>query len=795
MDVATAARRNTKTWQNTNMLWSEMLNKLSVTHRTHETHKEYMAFPKDQQDSVKDVGGFVGGYLTNGRRKPGAVLHRSIITLDIDYGRPHIWEDFTMLNSYAAALHSTHKHTPVTPRVRILIPLSREIAADEYEAIGRRIAGDLGIDMFDSTGFQPWRLMYWPSTSKDAEYLFEYQDGPLLDPDAVLGTYVNWKDVSAWPTPARDEKRVNSEIKKQGDPLDKPGVIGAFCRTYGIAAAVEKFLPTDYEACDTEDRYTYTGGSTSAGAVSYQDKYMYSHHATDPTSGKLCNAFDLVRIHLFSSDDENVKPDTPINKMPSYLRMCELATDDPEVRLSLGTERMQRLEEDFPEMDWPDEEVNLDWVKKLKLDKSGTVLSTSENVKIILENDVLLKNKFAYDAFENREIAIGNLPWRKIEGRDYLVPIDGAGLRHHLEKVYKISAPNKIADALMLIIHANTIHPVRDYLNNVKWDGIERVDTLLIDYLGAEDTEYVRTITRKSLISAVARIFQPGCKVDASLSLVGPEGVGKSTLLERLGGKWYSNSLSTVVGKEAYEQLQGVWIVEIPELSAFGKGDVEAQKAFMDKGADRFRVPYSERAETFYRQCIFVPTTNHYDFLKSDTGSRRFLPATTGKKGESAKSVFDITEYDIKQIWAETVKFYESGEQWHLNAELDAIAKEVQQEHTLTDIRSGVIENYLDCSVPEDWENMDLYERRSWLNDPLSKSGVRLRGQICVAEIFCECFGGRPADMTNANTKHIHSFIRNLKGWRQAKSKRIFNIYGKQTAYYRVENHLEKRYI
>ena len=191
LDIAIGRSRKDVYWKNTQLLWSELVNRLSVTHRTAETLAEYAAAPKSRQDEIKDIGGFVGGLLAGGRRKAGSVLHRGLLTLDLDSAPVGFWSDFQTFYDCAACTYSTHKHTPEHPRLRLVIPLNRAVDVTEYEAIGRRIAGELGIEYFDHTGFQPYRLMYWPSTSKDGVYEFNLQEGPLLDADAMLRTYHN----------------------------------------------------------------------------------------------------------------------------------------------------------------------------------------------------------------------------------------------------------------------------------------------------------------------------------------------------------------------------------------------------------------------------------------------------------------------------------------------------------------------------------------------------------------------------------------------------------------------------
>ena len=792
-DIATGRSRKELNWRNKEMLWSDFLKKLSETHRTSETYQEYLSSKKPRQDELKDVGGFVGGYLNNGRRKPSNVLHRQLITLDIDFAHATMWDDFTMLYSNAAVLYSTHKHSSDLPRYRLVLPLDRHVFADEYIAISRRVAGMLGIDYFDDTTFQPERLMYWPSTSKDGEYVFEYQDGAWISADELLGSYHNWKDTSEWPVSVRVDKVVQRGIAKQGDPLEKSGIVGAFCRTYSIEEAIETYLPDTYDACDIENRYTYKEGSTSGGLIVYESKYTYSHHGTDPSSGKLCNAFDLVRIHKFGLKDEDAKEDTPGNKLPSYIAMCEFATKDKKVRKLVVEEKLHDAKSDFEEKVelMEGEEVDdTDWLSELDVDRNRKVLSTINNIMLILTHDPKLKGKLALDTFAHREIALGNLPWRKVDaGTSYMTDTDDAGIRYYLENTYGVTGAQKIQDATLLVHLKNSFHPVREYLENLEWDGVERCDTLFIDYMGVEDSEYTRAVTRKMLVGAIARIYQPGVKFDYVLTMVGEEGKNKSEIISRLGGKWFSDSFNTLEGKEAFEQLQGVWIIEMAELSALKNAQVEAVKHFVAKRSDRYRVAYGRRVEEFQRQCIFIGSTNKLNFLKGINGDRRFWPLLIWFMKPTKDVHKDLTPSEVAQIWAEAIEYYHSKEPLYLDPRLEAMAREKQAEHSEQDDRTGLIQAYLDRLLPENWKDLDICERRSWLTgnaeDDIQKEGEYQRNSVCIPELWCELFGGQLKDMTRFNVSDLHACMRNLRGWSEHRSKVRFSIYGVQKAYVR----------
>lgn len=457
LDIAIGRNRKDTAWRNHEMLWSELLMRLSLTHRTAETFASYCSSNKSRRDEIKDVGGFVGGYITGGRRKHGAILHRSLVSLDIDFGNKEIWDDFCLLFNCAGAIYTTHSHSAEKPRLRLIVPLDRPVACDEYVAISRRIAGTLGINYFDDTTFQPERLMYWPSTSSDGEFLFDSVDGPFLSADEMLGSYKDWTNTAEWPVSDRVEAVVRREATKQGDPCEKGGIVGAFCRAYTISEAIEGYLDDVYTACDIPNRYTYREGSTSSGLVVYEDKYAYSHHSTDPIVGKLCNAFDLVRLHLYGLQDEEAQEGTPVNRLPSYIAMCERATKDAKVRNLLGQERLKEAGADFAEQF--EEEADMEWLSEMDVDRRGAYRATSANIRLILENDPQLKGALAHDAFRKTDVVLKALPWSPLPAPRDLNDTDDAGLRDYLETIYNITGVQKIKDAMQITLSKHQFNP------------------------------------------------------------------------------------------------------------------------------------------------------------------------------------------------------------------------------------------------------------------------------------------------------------------------------------------------
>ena len=748
IEIAVAPSRLSKRWTNKRTTWLDLLQKCEATQRTSETVAEYKAMKREQQSERKDVGGFVGGYLKDGLRRGGMVSYRTLLTLDIDYGKQSVWEDFTLEFGCAAMLYTTHTSTPEKPRYRLVIPLSRHTEPDEYEPVGRYIAGKLGINMFDHTTYDLTRLFYYPSTPKDGTYQFEYQDGPALDVDEVLDTYDDYHDSSAWSYGTQEVNTLHRAMRKAGDPLEKRGLIGAFCRTYTIARVIEVYLSDVYEPTAHEDRYTYSKGSVAGGLCVYEDKWAYSHHATDPVSGQLCNAFDLVRLHMFGLMDDDYEGD--MTKSPSYIAMTELAEKDAEVRKRVVKERVDSAAADFGGIaaeDNSDTGSDDDWKSRLEL-SHGNIRSTITNVVLILENDPKLKGKLRHNDFSGFDTADLDLPWERTG--EVWTDKDDANMRAYLENNYNITGKDKVGDALEVVFNRHHSHPVRAYLNHLKWDGVPRLDRLIIDYIGADDTPINRAMTRKQFAAAVARVMHPGCKYDYCLVMTGGEGIGKSTLLKIMGGEWFSDSLVTTEGKDGMESLRQGWIFELPELASIRKSDVEQVKCFLSKQQDRYRPAYGKRMAVYERQCVFFGTTNRDDFLKGDTGNRRFwvLPVALSKRKVSG-DMFAQLKANRDQLWAEAVQRYKDGEKLYLEAEMEREARVIQNDYNIDndDPVPGMLDEYLSQKLPPDWYDWSLERRRAFhlSHDPLEAESI-VRDKFFAGEFIYEAIGMSPKD-------------------------------------------------
>ncbi|CEK38100.1 virulence-associated E family protein [Paraclostridium sordellii] len=799
INIAIGRSRKEINYVNKSISYLDFINKyLKDTKYTKENYKEYINFSKDIQDNIKDVGGFVGGFLKDGKRRKDTVINRSLVTLDADFAYKNMIEDIEKNCDFAMCIYTTHKHTKENPRFRIVIPLSYEVDPIEYEAIARKLAFNIGIDYFDDTTYSPSRLMYFPSTSKDGDYVFKITDKAWLNPKDILNSYENYKDESSWPFSSRTKKKVinsNTNTPKE-NPRLKEGIIGAFCRVYNVVDVIEKYLSNIYKKGDSDYRYTYINGSSSNGLIIYENgDFAYSHHSTDVCLDKLCNSFDLLRLHKFSNLDEKVSVDTPINKLPSYINMIEFISKDEKVILELGNSKLKQAKEDFKDLYNLNEDNNENiWITKLEVDKKGMYKASNKNIVTILENDINLKGKIAYNLFSNRTMVKGDLPWRSVSDKvrgDIWQDSDDANLRVYIDISYGIVAPYKINDGLAIIEKKNKYHPIIDYLNSNTWDKVSRVDTLMIDYLGAEDCEYTRNVTRKMLVAAVSRVFNPGIKFDYMLVLVGRQGIGKSYIINLLGREWYSDSLNTVYGKEAYEQLQNAWILEMAELSATKKADAEAIKHFISKTEDSYRQAYGRRVDTFKRQCVFFGTTNENEFLKDRTGNRRYWPLMVGVN-KPLKNLFkDLNKNEINQIWAEALYLYKCGEKLILEGEVEREATLKQEQHLESNSKEGMIREFLNMKLPKSWDKMDVFERRIYIGEGngLREEGCIIRDKVCSAEIWVELFGGDMKMFYKGNAREINDILRKIDGWSALKNGagklRFGKIYGVQRAFIR----------
>lgn len=432
----------------------------------------------------------------------------------------------------------------------------------------------------------------------------------------------------------------------------------------------------------------------------------------------------------------------------------------------------------------------MEWLKSLERDGHGRVKDTLVNLKNILLNDEKLEG-IAYNSQNFRIMNKTAMPWGR--AGEYFSDWDEASLRVYIAETYGFDTSKKLATVIKDVSGMRIFNPVKDYLESLPaWDGMLRVDNLLVDYLGAEPSPYVRAVTRKALVAAVARIYEPGIKFDYVLVLNGKQGIGKSELFKRLAGKWHSDSLAItdMRDKTAAEKLQGKWIVELSELVGISKMDDATIKAFITREDDEYRDSYGKYCTSHKRQCILVGTANMPDgFLRDVTGNRRYWPVDVAYNEE--RNPYNLDEAEIKQIWAEALVYYKQGEKLYLDKELEQVAIEQQTKAMEQDSRAGIVRKYLDTPIPENWDKMSLSTRREWLNgsyidvETMQLPKVQPRKRVSNIEIFVECFGKEASDLDNKQSRDITKIMSTIDGWEKSKRERI-SLYGQQCCYVKM---------
>ena len=774
LGIAYGASRQALKWSNKTISFENLKERLKHTLRTPESAEEYAKMSKADRDQAKDHGGFVAGVLIGGRRKVDTVESRSMISLDGDRIDVAFLDGFEEHMPYAAALYTTHSSTEEKPRVRIIIPMTRDTSPEEFAAVSRYLAQMLGIDYFDECSYLPNQLMYWPSTPANGSFVYKETEGPWLNPDDILTAHPEWTDPTRLPTSSRESQAAVTAGKKQQDPLTKDGVVGLFNRVYyPIQNALETFLGDVYEPTASDQRWHLIESSSMAGVEIKEDKFVYSHHAKDPAYLKLCNAFDIVRIHRFGDLDDKA----------SFKEMRKFAMSLDDVKMRAAEERLQEAGADF------EDPVDDDgWKARLVYEPRTLKLENSlHNIQLILENDPLLRDIVFNQLADGMEIT-GPVPWK--HPAKFWRDQDDAQLISYVDSHYGSFSARNYEIAVTKVTDDRSYHPIREMFEALPpWDGVHRVDTLLIDYLGAQDNPYVRAVTRKALCAAYDRVFNPGIKYDYMIVLNGDQGIGKSTLIAKLGMEWFSDSLSLsdMNDKTAAEKLQGYWILEIGELAGMKKADIDKVKAFVSRQDDKYRASFGRRVTPHLRQCIFFGTTNTENgYLRDITGNRRFWNVKV--TGNGKYQPWDLDAETIQMIWAEAMVLAKAGEPLYLPPELEAMAKEEQVLAMEHDEREGVVAEYLDTLLPENWDELNVYQRREFIRDtedPTRPRGTVRREAVSNIEIWCECFGKNKEDLRPQDSYNISAIMVRMRGWQKTADRPYLPIYGRQRVYVR----------
>jgi predicted P-loop ATPase len=710
--------------------WGNLQKLISEPTRTKEKRYQFDKLNKTDQDRLKAVEGWISGAQCDGKwRKLENVQPRDLMTLDVDYAHVDLPDDIangdTPLSEYEFATHSSRRHTEEAPRLRMFIPMSRDVSKDEYPALVRivswllegKIQPMVQVDKVSARGAQ---MMFLPTASVDGDWFYHLNEGELLDPDDIFELYENevadWRDISTLPK-YDGELKLRESSDKAEDPTLKRNIIGDFCRAYDVEAAMEKFLPGVYEFSGDatgKPRYTYSESTSSNGAVVEDGGlFLYSHHGHDPVCEQLVNAFDLVRIHLFGAEDVDTDPEISPAKTPSFKAMLEHIKDDREFKQSQAQRKydvvamFEDVSDDFYDgeededadededgfddflegvedtVDTPKKKKkkkkkrpHKDWFSdELEFGKNGAIMPSLHNIATLVHCDARMFGAIAYNEFDHNIVALRSIKSNiktvpsyqcedKVNG-DRWQDFNDISIRAILESPNGEKKPGygmKVTDrdlvgGVLLAARRNSFHPVKDYWESLEWDGVERVERLLVDYIGAPDTAYFRSIIRLKLIATVTRVYEPGHKFDYAIFLSGPQGCKKSTFVKTLckHEKWFGEMDARLDDRqEVAEQIGGKLICELPEGVSLTKSSANAAKAFMRREDDDVRMAYDRRVSTFKRQCVFWGTTNDAKYLKDPTGNRSYWPAPVlvGKIDIAKMSA------NIDQIWAEAYQMY-----------------------------------------------------------------------------------------------------------------------------------------
>jgi len=744
--------------------WEQLKEKLQTTTRTYENYAVYIELLKEVQTNIKDIGGFIGGELRlvdkTAPRNKESVLNRCLITLDLDNGVPGLLEQLPSLLPYKALFYTTHKHCPERPRARIIIPMTRTISVEEYGMVSTFLANKIGISFFDPVSFSPYQLMFYPSTSRDGEFIFQELSGPILNPDSIL-TKATANTPNPPAKPLATAEKPHPPAKPFLNPEAKPGQEGWFCSHYPISKAISCFLSNIYAPTKDGNRYKYIPADSSAGLTVTEDKLCYSFHSTDPACcNKLLNAYELVCLHKFGPVQ------TSHELMNNFVKQLQKEIAPP-----------QALEASA-------------WLKELERNQYGKIKPNTRNLLSIFANDPKLQG-LAYDEFA--QLFCCRQPIVNTKYIGYLTERQLTEIKIYIGEAYDIYRPNVVMDCLEHTCYAHAFNPIKDYLEKQTWDGTSRIATLLCDTLGAQDTPYVRAVTTKTLVAAIARIYEPGIKFDSMLVLQGPQGIGKSELLKRLSLGYHTEavSFSKMKTKEAAELLKGNWFVELSELVGFNAADQDTVKNFLSTSADLYRAPYAEKPERHLRQCIIIGTTNNCYFLKDTTGNRRYWPVACTKTNDSTP--FKLTPEYIGQLWAEALSLYKSGTvNLYLEGELLIKAEEIQRDNIVADDRQCRLQAYLDMPLPIDWYEWTIRERRKYLKAVLedethSAATTTFQRQfISLIEIRTEFLERDLKEKNPEDDKDIRLMMAKLPNWQWTEKRYRLKFYKQQRCFERI---------
>ena len=708
------------------MTWKQLVGNLTNTRRTAETMKEWDAMTRDRRGAVKDVGGFTGGIFADGHRGNKTTVSRTCVTLDLDNGS---YDPDVIIKAIGKRLncavcgYSTHSHRTGAPKIRLVIPLLKEMDGLDYENMTQQLVKDCGLtDYADPTTHQRARLFYWPSASKDAPVWHRAIDGaPLLWDGAIPAsakTHTNHINHISNTTPT---------APADNDPRRREGIVGRFCTEFfPIGKAIERFLGNIYTPC-ANGRYAYRDAHSEGGLVILDGGlYAYSHHANTDPAGRAArpfNAWDLVQLHVFGDAPDAFRRMTVLARKALAGNLPGAAGEEhAKAGIGNGTSAVSEAgDSDSRTLVEDAERARIRSLLDCK--KGGYPVSSGKNARIVMTCDPKLSRGLAYNLFEGCTEATPALPWFSLTHPGKTEPqrwsdMDFSQLMLYVSDHYDMQGRDAMSDAASDIAVKNPRHPVRTYLDSLRWDGTPRLDTAIIRILGAADTDAAREMTRLFFLGAVGRVMKPGVKFDYMTILKGPQGCYKSTFCSTLFSPWFSDSLDITDDKDTRQHLTGAWGLEIGELAGMRRASVEQIKRFITQTEDRYRPPYARNMEVHPRQCVFIGTTNSDHFLIDDE-NRRFCVITIEPTLRQYGNPLEQLRAEKDQLWAEAYHLWQTG--WkdrplilsRKTAEVQALENQCANINRIDPLREAVYD-YITRRIPKNWDDYSPSERRNF---------------------------------------------------------------------------------
>lgn len=780
--AAFATKKNDTHWKPGVVTWGEI--------------QDWMKHPR----SRKDIDGYILATLTKrnkvhvgaseecsgGHHRDSKSIERRSALLMIDVDKPDDGFDVAvdlLLDGHAYILHTTYSSTPSEPRYRLLVPVDRDMSPHEYVDASKSLSQRVGIDQVDPGTWQATRFMYKPSARKPEWFDYTIADGDPISVDDLLDT-LEIDDT--------DPERIKPGRTKR-NPFEIEGLIGTFNTVYDDWDELFEIFDLPYEK-ESDGRWHLQDARSQGGLTTIPEPgFVNSFHQHDPAYG-LNHAFDLVRLHKFGDMDSEAKPGTPINRMPSTEEMLRFVSKDPRIveasfaQIQEDFDRLTDTEEDLIGDDAEEGDGNRSWRSNLRLTRSGKFDDCWQNWQLLMKHDPVFM-ALRYNVLTMSPEATVDLPWREVNPFNRTFDgMDIAAFRGYLERTLNGFLPTKDAVDMRVAQHivAQRINPVQDYLESLHWDGVPRIETSLP---GAPDTPYNRMVACKVLVGAVARMFEPGVKWDHTLVLHGLEGIGKSTWIQRLATvgederRSYMYTLGQINQKDTLLAAHMSWIVTADEGHSLRKSDNDAMKEFLTRTDDLFRMPYEKDTVMHPRKFVIWATTNDDTFLRLQEGNRRFLMVRCGEWDIDA-----MTDEYVDQLWAEAVQMYRDGYQIWLDDDEAALAKYQREPYTEEDSQGGIIAEYLERLVPENWWEMSKMSRVAYIQNfdsEFNPEGTMTIDRVCTHQLWEEAFGQRitPSKVT---LRELAEALKRL-GWVSIGTTRIPG-YGPQATYVRKDN-------